>query len=124
MKEQGLIYIKNLSGDRFVLEESDVRKIVKTPKELKKYVNTGNALTIMCLYTKDPGSLTKKYVYYGEQKGFNLRPSTKNRTPWYFINQAKPTKLLITVNQMDRLFNPLIDKEVLVDKMFYLVYPS
>ena len=123
LKGQGLIYIENLLGDRFILEESDLRRIVKSPKELDKYVNTGNDLQIMCLYTKNPGKFTKKYIYYGEQKGFDLKPSTKNRRPWFFINQAKPTKLLITVNQMDRLFNPFIETEILVDKMFYLVYP-
>ena len=123
LKEHGLIYIENLLGDRFILEESDLRRIVKSPKELDKYVNIGNNLQIMCLYTKNPGKFTRKYIYYGEQKRFNLKPSTKNRRPWFFINQAKPTKLLITVNQMDRLFNPFIETEILVDKMFYLVYP-
>ena len=124
LREQGLIYIENKSKDKFILDEKDVRKVVKSPKVLDKYVNEGSTLKLMCFYTANPGKHSINYIRYGEQKGYHLKPSTKNRNPWYFLKSAKPTQLLISVNQMDRLFNPMVLEDVLVDKMFYQVYPK
>jgi len=122
LTEQGLIYIENLLGERFILDKRDTSKVVKSPRELDKYVNKGENLKSICLYTTNPGKHSLRYIDYGEQHKFHLRPSTKGRTPWYSLKSAKPTHLLITVNQMDKLFNPYVVENVMVDKMFYLVY--
>ncbi|MEM3264812.1 MAG: N-6 DNA methylase [Conexivisphaerales archaeon] len=124
LEDQGLIYIENEGGERFVIEYNDVEPLIKGPKEISSYRQDNLIINYLCLYTDNPGLNTRKYVKYGESLGYNKLPSVRGRKNWYSISMQKKTRFVIIVNQMDRLFNPIYDKEVLFDKMFYLVYPK
>ncbi|MEM0144020.1 MAG: DNA methyltransferase, partial [Candidatus Parvarchaeum sp.] len=92
LKEQDLIYIKNEGGEKFVIDRSDTRPLVRTTKELNSYeIKNMNTL---CLYTKTPGEFTKKYIKWGENKEISIRgrkecvigyhnvPSVSGRRQW------------------------------------------
>jgi type I restriction-modification system DNA methylase subunit len=124
LEEQGLIYIENGNKDRFILEQRNVRKIIKSPKELTKYVESSKHLTSLIFYPSELGRFSREYISYGEDKNYHKVRSCTGRKRWYLLPDLKPANLVIIVNQMDRLFNPLIEPPVIVDKMFYAVYPK
>jgi len=68
LEEQGLIYIENEGGERFVINKKDVTLLVRSPKQLGSYFI--KKLETLCLYTENPDEYTKKYIAYGEKLGF------------------------------------------------------
>ncbi|MEM3830088.1 MAG: DNA methyltransferase, partial [Conexivisphaerales archaeon] len=134
LKEQNLIYIENLGKERFVVNSKDFIPLVKSIKEISMYVNDTSSL--LCLYTEHPGNLTAKYINWGENteiqvkgnntrgqvitvKGYNLLSSTKNRRPWYRIQNQNYTKIVLQHFFEDRLFTPIFQTNISVDAALY-----
>ena len=44
-----------------------------------------------------PSDQARAYISYGEEEGFNLRYITRNRNPWYKIEERTPSPLLLGV---------------------------
>jgi type II restriction/modification system DNA methylase subunit YeeA len=131
LKEQGLIYIENEGGDRFVINRSDTAPLVRTTKELKGYVI--KEMGKLCLYTKEPGEFTKKYIAWGETQpvqirgrkdpvyGYNNVPSVSGRKKWYSLNELEPSNVILPMYVMDRFFVPASDKPVICDHTLYTI---
>jgi len=129
LREQGLIYIENEAGERFVINESDTSPILRSIKELDTY--SINKLRKLCLYTENPGEFTKKYIEWGEKQpvrirrrneiviGYNNVPSVKGRKKWYFLNKLEPTNIISTLFIKDRFFIPYSNKAIICNENLY-----
>ncbi|MEM4091289.1 MAG: DNA methyltransferase [Thermoplasmatales archaeon] len=129
LEEQGLIYIENEGGKRFVIDKKDVTPLIRSPKQLDSYL-IKNTVTF-CLYTEAPGEFTKQYIRWGEQqtvevrgkkqavKGYNSLETTKNRDSWFKLLHLKPTKVLLPMFLMDRLYIPISRQPVICDNTLY-----
>jgi type II restriction/modification system DNA methylase subunit YeeA len=134
LRHQGLIYIQNEGGKRFVLNVSDVKPLVRTTKDLKYY--TVREMKTLCLYTKEPGEQTKKYIEWGESQkvavrgkkdpvmGYNNIPSVSGRKRWYSLNDLEPTNIILPMYVMDRFFIPKSDEPVICDHTLYTLKPK
>ncbi|MGC8618637.1 MAG: hypothetical protein ACP5UZ_07905, partial [Thermoplasmata archaeon] len=85
----------------------------------------------LCLYTKNPGSITKKYIEWGEKQnisirgrkepviGYNNVPSVSGRKNWYSLNDLEPSNIILPMYVMDRFFIPVSREPVICDNTFY-----
>jgi type II restriction/modification system DNA methylase subunit YeeA len=131
LKEQGLIYIENEGGKRFVINRSDTKPLVRTTRELKTYTIKG--MSKLCLYTKMPGEMTKKYIQWGERQpmkirgkketvmGYNNVPSVSGRKNWYSLNDLEPANTILPMYVMDRFFIPNSNEPVICDHTLYTI---
>jgi len=133
LENDKLVYIENEGGERFIIDQSDVIPIIRSPKELDKYVIT--KLDTLCLFTSSPGRFTKNYIKWGEQaevevkgkeksvKGYHKLETTKNRDPWFRLSDLQPGNVFLPVSLLDRLYVPLSKELMLCDKRFYILKP-
>jgi type II restriction/modification system DNA methylase subunit YeeA len=117
LEKQGLIYIENEGRERFVLNREDVAPLIRSPKQLRRYLIPEP--TTYCLYTDKPGPFTRLYIKHGEAKGFPERPTLKNRNPWYKVTDLEPTRILLPKSLMDKLYVNLSLKSVICDQRLY-----
>lgn len=139
LEEQGLIYIENEGGGRFVLERASVRPIIRSIKDYVKPHISGTPSTL-CLYVDNlVGSpFTEKYIRHGEAmevevgrgsnkgvvKGYHNLSTVKARTPWYKLPQLKPTTIFLSEFYSARFLSLFSDRPLLADHLFELVYPD
>ena len=131
LKEKGLIYIENEGGNRFVINRSDTKPLVRTTKELKTY--TIREMNKLCLYTKIPGEETQKYIKWGQEQsikvrgkkdpviGYNNVPSVSGRKNWYSLNDLEPVNMILPMYVMDRFFVPKSNEPVICDHTLYTI---
>jgi hypothetical protein len=119
---QGLIYIENEGGERFVVDRKDVVPIIKSPKEITSY-SIGRP-KLLCLYTKNPGKFTYKYIEWGVKQGLHKKPTCKSRNPWFKLPDLEPAHLLFPMFVMARFFFGFSSDPVVCDNMLYTVYPK
>ena len=129
LKEQGLIYIENEGGERFVINREDVKPLLRSPKQISGFLI--DKLTTLCLNTEKPGQFTNRYVLWGEQKetevkgknktvkGYNRLETTKNRKTWFKLPDLKPSRIVIPMSLMDKIYIPLSKEPIIVDARFY-----
>ncbi|BAB59823.1 modification methylase [Thermoplasma volcanium GSS1] len=134
LKEQGLVYIENEGGERFVINRSDTKPLVRTTKDLKGYII--DKPERLCLYTKTPGIMTKKYIEWGRKQPVNIRgrkepvigynnvPSVSGRKNWYSLNDLEPANIILPMYVMDRFFIPWSKEPVVCDNTFYTLKPN
>ncbi|MFQ1020508.1 Eco57I restriction-modification methylase domain-containing protein [Tardisphaera saccharovorans] len=122
LKEQGLIYVENEGNERFVIDRKDVRPLLRSPKEVNGYLISN--FRTLCLYTKDPGNMTKKYIEHGEKMGLPTRPTLKSRRPWYALNELEPSRVFLPMFWMERLYAPISREPALCDNTMYTVKPK
>jgi hypothetical protein len=120
--QQGLIYIENEGGERFVIDRKDVVPIIKSPKEITSY-SIGRP-KLLCLYTKNPGKFTYKYIEWGVKQGFHKKPTCKSRNPWFKLPDLEPAHLLFPMFLMARFFFGFASQPVICDAALYAVYPE
>ncbi len=131
LKEKGLIYIENEGGNRFVINRSDTKPLVRTTRELKTY--TISEMSKLCLYTKIPGDKTRKYIKWGQEQsvkirgrkdpitGYNNVPSVSGRKNWYSLNDLEPATTILPMYVMDRFFAPKSIEPVICDHTLYTI---
>ncbi|QRF76138.1 Type I restriction-modification system methyltransferase subunit [Thermoplasmatales archaeon] len=131
LKEQSLIYIENEGGERFVIDISDAKPLVRTTKDLRGYKI--DKVERLCLYTKTPGVMTQKYIEWGRNQsasirgqkdpviGYNNRPSVSGRKKWYSLNDLEPANIILPMYVMDRFFIPSSDEPVICDHTLYTI---
>ena len=134
LQEQGLIYIENEGGQRFVINRSDTKPLVRTTKELSGYLI--EKMPKLCLYTSTPGEMTRKYIQWGEKQTINIRgrkdpvvgynnvPSVSGRKKWYSLNHLDPTNIILPMYVMDRFFIPSSKEPIICDNTFYTFKPK
>ncbi|MDP8203067.1 MAG: hypothetical protein P9L95_00890, partial [Candidatus Tenebribacter mawsonii] len=78
----------------------------------------------MCHKSKSElkGTNALKYIKWGENKGFNNRPSTKSNKPWFSLSDYS-SPMLWWVNLGDRYICFNNYNNLFSDKMFYNLYP-
>ena len=133
LDKQGLIYVENEGGERFVIDRKDVSPIVRSPKELEGYA-ISNPSTL-CLYTESPGRFTMKYINWGEKKtvqvrgknktwtvkGYHKLETLKNKRPWFKLSDLKPSHILLLKSVMDRLYTPYSRIATVCDQRLYIL---
>jgi hypothetical protein len=117
--QQGLIYIENEGGERFVINREDVKPLVRSPKQIRSYVF--DRIPTLVLYTRNPGKFTTKYIRWGESQGYNERPTCKARRPWYVIPELEPANILLPMSWMSMIYIPYCNEKVLCDARLYAV---
>jgi hypothetical protein len=125
--EQGLIYIENEGGERFVIDKKDTKPIVRSPEEIRSY-RIGQLKTL-CLHTKMPGKYTQRYIEeyakrvitVGDKRTtFAKRPTFKSRKRWYFLPDLTTSKIILIKSFDEVLYQPISDYPVLCDQRAYL----
>lgn len=117
LERQGLIYIENEGGAKFVINKKDVTPIIRSPKQLGNYFI--DRLVTLCLYTNEPGEFTKRYIENGEGQGIQKRPTLKNRNPWFKLPELKPSHVILPKSLMDILYIPYSENKIMCDCRFY-----
>ena len=117
LKEQGLIYIENEGGERYVINRNDLTASIRSPKQLGKYII--DPPDTLCLYTEEPGEFTQKYNKVGEKKGVQNRPTTKTRKKWWKLNELKPSRIILPKSLMSILYIPFVETPMICDNRFY-----
>ncbi|MEM0350053.1 MAG: DNA methyltransferase [Candidatus Caldarchaeum sp.] len=120
LEEQGLIYIENEAGERFVIDRKDVKPVIRSPREIRSYIITD--VQTLCLYTTNPGKYTRKYIRWGEQQGYHQRPTCRARNPWWKLPEFKPAHVLLPMSWMDTIYIPYSEKPVICDARLYALY--
>jgi hypothetical protein len=115
--EQGLIYVENEGGERFVINREDVKPLVRSPKQIRSYVF--DKIPTLVLYTRNPGKFTTKYIRWGERQGYNERPTCKARRPWYVIPELESANILLPMSWMSMIYIPYCNEKVLCDARLY-----
>ncbi len=120
LQEQGLIYIENEAGERFVIDRKDVKPIIRSPKEIRSYMITD--VRTLCLYTTNPGKYTRKYIKWGEQQNYNERSTFKSRNPWWALPKLKPAHILLPMGWMDTIYIPYSEQPAICNGTFHALY--
>jgi hypothetical protein len=127
LAQQGLIYIENEGGERFVIDRKDTKPIVRSPEEIRSY-RIGQLKTL-CLHTKMPGKYTQRYIEeyakrvitVGDKRTtFAKRPTFKSRKRWYFLPDLTTSKIILIKSFDEVLYQPISDYPVLCDQRAYL----
>ena len=119
LEKHRLIYIENEGGERHVIDRKDVTPIIRSPKQLGKYlIEPPNTL---CLYltNTDPGPYTKIYIRYGEKLGIPKRSTLKARKIWFKLNELEPTQIILPKMFMEVLYIPRCLNNVICDNQLY-----
>jgi len=119
LERQGLIYIENEGGERYILNKEDVMHLIRSSKQMRRYLIPKP--TTLCLYTSSPGDFTKMYLSHGQETRLTERPSIKNRDPWFKPSGPKPTRILLPKLIMDKVYVPISEVPALCDNNIYNV---
>lgn len=120
LEKNGLIYIENKRGDRYIINKKDVIPLIKSPKEINSYMIPKPEH--LCLYTTNPGKHTLNYIAYGEKLKIHKRPSfAKRGKKWYVLYEKKPCKILLLKTFLDTLYVPISEEEIICDQRLYLL---
>lgn len=139
LKEQGLIYIENEGGERFVIEAKDVAPVVRSPTNLDSFA-IRNSDIYLFKPKSDPGNFSLKYIEWGENlvvtikkgkrksqelKGINHLSSVQsNRPKWYNVRDLKPCQIIPNRFIHQRHFVSFADPPILAGDACALVYPN
>jgi len=119
LEEQGLIYIENEVGERFVLNKKDTLPIIRNPKQLGFYKIARPAT--LCLYSSSPGAFTLIYIKHGEKMGLPKRPTLVNHVPWFKLADLDPTRIFLLKSPLDTFYVPISDVPLICDQRLYLL---
>ncbi len=122
LQQQGLIYIENEAGERFVINKNDVSPILRSPEEIHEYMLS--QVKTLCLYTRNPDLFTTKYIKKYERDGIHNRPTLRNRSPWWKLPELEPTKIILIKSFHDVIYEPICPKSILVDQRSYIFKPN
>ncbi|MEM4343823.1 MAG: Eco57I restriction-modification methylase domain-containing protein, partial [Candidatus Caldarchaeum sp.] len=122
LRKQGLIYIENEGGERFVIDGKDVKPVVRSPKQIRSYKIKD--IPTLCIYTSNPGRFTQQYIKWGERKGFHKRPTFRGRRPWYKLSDLDLTRLFMVKYPFKRMCIILTADASLCDQELYAIYPK
>ena len=108
------------ANDFFVLRKSEITKLSLSSTEYLSCI-TKSAQITRAVFTSDdfhlleeqdapvylfnagqePSSAAKLYIQYGESRGFNHGYITRNRSPWYKMEQRAPAPIMLNVFSRD-----------------------
>jgi type II restriction/modification system DNA methylase subunit YeeA len=141
LEKEGLIYIENEGGQRFVIDKKDVVPIIRRPKEVESYViKKVSSLVFRPHPIYNPGRYSKQYIKWGESvtvevkkgtnkgrkvQGYNNLRSVKQHKPfWYSVSNLNPATIVSFKFINERHFVPICPDGVLADHTCDLIYPK
>lgn len=141
LDKQGLIYIENEGGEKFVIDRKDVTPLVRSPTELKLYaVRKTSSLVFKPDPPEKPGAYSKRYIKWGENlvieiekgtakgkktRGYNSLSTTKAHRPfWFNVPNLEPAPIISFKFVGVRHFLPISSTPVLADHTCDLIYPK
>jgi len=139
LENEGLIYIENSGGERFVINKKDIKPLIRSPKELNSYlIKKASYLVFNPSKTSKPGKHSLKYIKWGEKHevvikrgrdkdkriiGYNNLSSTKAHKPnWYNVSDLKPAHIISYKFIKERHFTPYSNIPILADHTCDMVY--
>ncbi|MEM2967413.1 MAG: hypothetical protein QW269_02395, partial [Candidatus Caldarchaeum sp.] len=126
LRKQGLIYIENEGGERFVIDRKDVKPVVRSPKQIRSYMIKD--IPTLCIYTSNPGRFTQQYIKWGESKRFHKRPTfrgrRRGRQPWYKLAEFKPAHIFLPMSWDEIGYIPYSEEPIVCDHRLYGLYYS
>jgi len=140
LRTQGLIYVENSGGERFIIDGKDVIPAIRSPTELDSYtIEKPSFLLFRPSPPSQPGSYSRRYIKWGEGhvieiqkgtkkgrkvKGYNNLSSVKSHRPfWFNIPNLEPAPIVSFKFIRLRHFTPISHEPILADHTCDLVYP-
>jgi hypothetical protein len=141
LERQGLIYIENEGGERWVLDRKDVLPIIRSPRELNTYIiNESFSFVFSPSPHNNPGNHSIRYIKWGESVkliiskggskgesivGFNNLVSVASHNPyWFNISDLKPAQLISYKFIDQKHCIPICKKPMLADHTCDMIYPK
>ncbi|MBM3898411.1 MAG: class I SAM-dependent DNA methyltransferase [Thaumarchaeota archaeon] len=141
LEREGLIYIENEGGQRFVIDRKDVLPAIRSPTEVDSYtIEKLSSLVFNPNSNERPGKYSKQYVIWGqnaiikikkgiskgkEVRGYHNLSSTKGHRPyWFNVSNLGPAPLISFKFIGERHFTPIRPDGVLADHTCDLIYPA
>jgi adenine-specific DNA-methyltransferase len=85
-----------------ITKSQQIKKLVFTEKDFDELVKLDKP--VFCFNVKElHDKNTLNYIKYGEEKGYNNRYLTRNRSPWFKVEHRKPAPILFGVFNRGRL---------------------
>ena len=141
LEKQGLIYIENEGGQRFVVDKKDVTKVIRSPTELDSYIiKEIPSLLFKPDPPNKPGPYSMKYIKWGEKqdvmikkgkkkgaviKGYkNLTTIQSHRPNWFNVPDLGPSHIIPNRFLHERHFTSFSKNRVLASDACALIYPK
>jgi len=139
LEEQGLAYIENEGGQRFVLEKEGISPLIRSIRNYSAPLIPDLIDTFCFNVTTLKGlPFCKKYVEWGQSvdvqvtrgsrpktvKGYNQLQTTKTRPTWYMLPSLKPAKIALPELFSSRFLSFYHEEAALADHLFDVVYPK
>jgi hypothetical protein len=108
------------------IEKEFLKPVIKSPRECKSILVDPKDLrykVFICNKTKKElrGTRALKYIEWGENQGFNKRPSCRFRDRWWNLGKRKKPTLFINKGPWERHFLPIARSEIFCDQQIYEV---
>lgn len=137
LEKQGLVYVENEIGERFILEKKDVAHVLRSPTETVSYdTNEPSLLVFKPDPPHEPGKYSKQYIQWGENHkiavrsgkdagkeilGYHRLETTKAHNPyWYTISDLDPSRFFHAIGTDRRHFVARCAKGCLADQMLVM----
>ncbi len=108
----------------FGIEDEFLMPVIRSPKECKHIFIDPEAMKYKVFLCNKKTALLKgtgafEYIRYGEQRGFDERPTTRARTLWYNLGGFCPAEVLWLKAYHDRFIYPVNKPGLLAGDRFY-----
>jgi len=122
-------YLQEEEIDKYQIESQYLEQIIFSLKEISGYKVNKELLkkkVIICNKEKNKLRRTKllKYIKYGEQQGFNKRPTCASRDIWYSLGKNWNYAPLIFPAKVGERMPVFLNENVFEDKKLYGVTPK
>jgi hypothetical protein len=141
LEKEGLTYIENEGGERFVIDKKDVTPVVRSPTEFESYIiKDVPSLLFKPVPANKPGAYSTKYIKWGEKqdvvikkgkkkgtviRGYqNLTTIKSHRPYWFNVPELDPSHIIPNRFIHERHFTSLAKTKVLASDACASVYPK
>lgn len=119
---------KEGANKTFEIEREFVKPFIKSPRELGKIsISKDDATWLLVSPPSEKNQLgdsIKRYIKWGESKGFNLRSGRRNRDPWWPLPaQAENPGILLWSRIHDDTHLVFYNPDKIANTNFYFIWP-
>jgi hypothetical protein len=109
----GLLRVRNGAGWEGEIEEEFLKPVLQSLQECKTYGVFGNELSILAFYCHSSkreliAKEASKYIAWGEEHGYNTRPSVRGRRYWWALPDQSRASFIIMRFRDQRNWTPII----------------
>ena len=119
-----LIPVKNGAGWEGEIEARFLKPVIKSLKEIQSIIVEIERLQLCVFYThnriSENTSGAHNFIRFGEERGYNRKPTCLSRNPWYILPQINGD-LLFNMSTGDRYLIPLNSKKFFIDARLYAI---